>query len=359
MPIDRRRALLRAAALGGAATVAACVGSGAKGTVRWDMVTTWPADAPGFGSAAKQLAAWIGRASNGRLRIEVHGGHERVAPFEVFDAVADGRAQMGHGAAHFWQGKAAAAPFFATVPFGLNAQETNGWLLHGGGMELWRELYARFGLLPFAAGNTGMQSAGWYNREITSVADLRGLKIRMPGLGGEVMRRLGAIPVQVEGMDVFAALKAGAIDAAEWVAPDNDRAFGLQRMATYCYTPGWQEPAMTLECLVNRKAFEALPADLQLIVELACRASNDDVLAGFTTRNQRAFAALAGKDGAVFRQFPDTVLDALRRASDEVLAGLAASDPTAQRVFDSYRAYRAQARAWHAVSEVAYYRARS
>ncbi len=359
MPVDRRRILLRAAALGGAAALAGCAQRGAPSTLRWHMVTTWPASAAGFGTAAKRLAAWIGRASNGRLRIAVHGGHQRVAPFEVFDAVTNGTAQMGHGAAHYWQDKSPAAPFFGTVPFGLNAQEMNGWLQHGGGMQLWRELYAGFGLVPFAAGNTGVQTAGWYNREITSVADLRGLKVRMPGLGGEVLRRLGAIPIQLDGKDIFAALKAGTIDAAEWVGPDHDQASGLHRVAKYCYYPGWQEPGTTLECIVNQAAFAALPEDLKLIVEIACRASNDAVLAEFTTRNQRALTELVGKQGATFRQLPQTVLDALRRTSEVVLAELADGSAMAGRVFASFKAYRAETRAWHAISEVAYYQARS
>lgn len=359
MQPDRRRVLLQAATLGGAAALAGCSGGNADRPLRWNMVTTWPASAPGFGTAATRLAAWIESASNGRLRISVHGGFERVAPFEMFDAVANGSAQMGHGAAYYWQGKVPAAPFFAAVPFGLNAQEMNGWLHRGGGMDLWRELYAPFGLLPFAAGNTGVQTAGWYNREITSLADLRGLKIRMPGLGGEVMRRLGAIPVQLDGDDIFAALKAGAIDAAEWVGPANDQSFGLQRVAKYCYYPGWQEPGTTLECVVNKAAYAALPEDLRTIIGIACRASNDDVLAEFTTRNQRARTELASRHGAVFRQLPGTVLDALRRTSDEVLSRIAAGNPMAQRVYDSFRTYRNEARAWHAVSEVAYYQARS
>ncbi len=359
MSIDRRRVLLQAAALGGVAALAGCAPRCGGYSLRWQMVTTWPAHAPGFGTGAERLAKWIERASNGRLRIDVHGGNQQVAPFEVFDTVAAGGAQMGHGAAYFWQDKAPAAPFFAAVPFGLNAQEMNGWLHHGGGMALWRELYAGFGLVPFAAGNTGVQTAGWYNREITSVADLRGLKIRMPGLGGEVMRRLGAIPVQVAGKDLFAALKSGAIDAAEWVAPGDDAAIGLQRIAQYCYYPGWQEPGTTLECIVNQAAFEALPEDLATIVELACRALNEDLLAEFTTRNQQALKDLVHAQGATFRQLPDTVLDALRQASDEVLTRVAEGDPMAQRVYDSFRAYRHGARAWHAISEVAFYQARS
>lgn len=359
MPIDRRRVLLQAAALGGATALAGCARQTAAHPLHWHMVTTWPADAPGFGAAARRLASWIEVASDGRLRVTVHGGFERVAPFGVFDAVADGDAEMGHGASHYWQSRAPAAPFFAAVPFGLNAQEMNGWLHHGGGLALWRELYAGFGLVPFPAGNTGVQVAGWYNREIISTADLVGLKIRMPGLGGEVMRSLGAVPVHVDGSALYSALKAGTLDAAEWVAPFHDAGLGLHRVAKYCYYPGWHEPGTSLECIVNKTAFEALPEDLQTIVSLACRAANDDVLADFSARNAAATATLRREHGALFRLLPGTVLDALRSASEAIIANLAASDPFAGRVYESYRAWRDEVRAWHAISEVAFYQARS
>ncbi len=359
MPIDRRRVLVQAAALGGAAALAGCARGTSAHPLHWHMVTAWPGASPGFGTGARRLAQWIETASNGRLRVTVHGGFERVAPFGVFDAVASGEAQMGHSAAHYWQARAPAAVFFATVPFGLTAQEMSGWLYQGGGLALWRELYAGFGLVPFPAGNTGMQTAGWYNREITSTSDLVGLKIRMPGLGGEVMRSLGAVPVHVDGSQIYTALKSGALDAAEWVAPFHDAALGLHRVAKYCYYPGWHEPGTSLECIVNKTAYEALPEDLQTIVSLACRASNEDVLADFSSRNATAAVALRRDHGALFRLFPGTVLDALRSASETVVANLAAADPFAARVHDSYRAWRKGARAWQGLSDVTYLQAGS
>ena len=247
----KRRDIVRGAGLAAAAAgLAACAprtaGGPASGDsslrLQWKMVTSWPTNFPGLGTGAAKLAETITQASGGRLTVKVYGAGELVPAFEVFDAVSRGTAEMGHSAAYYWKGKAAAAPFFCAVPFGLNAQEMNGWLYNGGGLELWRELYAPFGLVPFPAGNTGVQLAGWFRKPLATLEDLKGLKMRIPGLGGEVMARVGATPVNLPGAEIFSSLQSGAIDAAEWVGPYNDLAFGLHRAAKYCYYPGWQEP---------------------------------------------------------------------------------------------------------------------
>ena len=360
----KRRELLRSASLAAVATgLAACgarpegaAGKAASGeTFTWKMVTSWPTNFPGLGTGAASLAEMITQASGGRLTVKVYGAGELVPAFEVFDAVSRGTAEMGHSASYYWKGKAPAAPFFAAVPFGLNAQEMNSWLYNGGGLELWRELYAPFGLVPFPAGNTGVQMAGWFRKPIESMASLKGLKMRIPGLGGEVMARVGATPVNLPGAEIFSALQSGAIDAAEWVGPYNDLAFGLHRAAKFCYYPGWQEPGPTLECMVNKAALDTLPKDLQEIVALCCRAVNDAMLAEYTARNQQALNALVREHGVELRQLPADVLVALRKASDKVLEEVAASDALARRALDSMRAFRSQAKAWHAVSEESYY----
>src|SRR5690606_39085449 len=197
-------------AAGSAAALAACAPKPQGGTTsnsqqrfQWKMVTSWPPNFPGLGTSVVRLGEMLDQASGGRLTLKIYGGNELVPPFEVFDAVSRGTVEMGHCAAYYWKGKSEAAPFFCAVPFGLNAQEMNGWLYHGGGLELWRELYAKFDLVPFPCGNTGVQMAGWFNREITSVDDLKGLKMRIPGLGGEVMARLGVVPVNIPGGEIF------------------------------------------------------------------------------------------------------------------------------------------------------------
>ena len=362
-----RRRFLRAGALAAAAgTLAACggpenaaAGKAADGRrFKWRMVTTWPANFPALGTGATRLAEMIGRASGGRITIKVHGAGELVPAFETFDAVSRGTVEMGHGAAYYWTGRSPACAFFAAVPFGLNAQEMNGWLYHGGGLELWRELYSGFGLVPFAAGNTGVQMAGWFNREINSVADLKGLKMRIPGLGGEVMARLGAVPVNLPGAELFTALQTGALDAAEWVGPYNDLAFGLHRAAKHYYYPGWHEPGATLEAIVNKKAYESLPEDLQAVVETCCRAINDDMLAELTAQNGQALRQLIDEHKVTVAPLPAEVLAALKTESAAVIAGVAAKDAFAKRVLESYRAHQARVSAWHANSELPYYIAR-
>ena len=191
----------------------------AKTEHKWKMVTTWPKNFPGLGTGANKLAELIGEMSGGRITVKVYGAKELVPAFEVFDAVSRGTAEMGHGAAYYWKGKSEAAQFFSTVPFGMTAQEMNGWLYYGGGLELWTELYAGFDLVPAPAGNTGVQMGGWFNKEINSVDDLKGLKMRIPGLGGEVLKRAGGTPVNLPGGELFTSLQSGAIDATEWVGP--------------------------------------------------------------------------------------------------------------------------------------------
>jgi TRAP-type mannitol/chloroaromatic compound transport system substrate-binding protein len=327
---------------------------GVNEVIHWKLVTTWPRNFPGLGTGANNLARLINEMSGGRLQVKVYGAGELVPAMEVFGAVMQGTAEMGHGAAYYWKGKSEAAQFFAAVPFGLTAQEMNAWLLYGGGMELWREVYAPFGVVPVVAGNSGVQMAGWFNREINSVADLRGLKMRIPGLGGEVLSRAGGTPLNLPGGEIFTSLQSGAIDATEWVGPYNDLAFGLYKAAKYYYYPGWHEPGTTLEALVNRAAFAALPEDLQHIVTNACHVVNADMLAEYTARNNAALKTLVEEHGVDLRRLPDTVLERLRELSDEVVAGIAANDPLSGKVYESFSRFREQVTAWSDVSERAY-----
>ena len=341
------------------ATVTAPAAAGNFKPVKWKMVTTWPKNFPGLGTGANYLAELVTRMSGGRIEVKVYGAKELVPAFEVFGAVSQGTAQMGHGSAYYWKGKSEAAQFFSAVPFGLTADEMNAWLYHGGGMELWQETYAPFGLVPLASGNTGVQMAGWFNREINSLEDLKGLKMRIPGLGGEVLARAGGIPVSLPGGELFTSLQSGAIDATEWVGPYNDLAFGLYKAAKYYYYPGWHEPGTTLECMVNKQAFEALPEDLQAIVTSAARVANQDMFTEYVARNNQALQTLLNEHHVDMRPLPDDVLQHLKRLSDEVVAEVAAKDALSQRVFDSFQAFRQQVIAWGDISERAYLNARA
>jgi TRAP-type mannitol/chloroaromatic compound transport system substrate-binding protein len=334
--------------LAAAATLSACAQDAAdcgddgvisRQTFEWSCVTSWPPKFPGLGMAPENLAARVEAASAGRLKIKIYGGGELVPPFEVFDAVSRGTVEMGHGASYYHKGKVDAAQFFTAIPFGMTNLELNGWLYYGGGMALWRELYAPFNLVPFPTGNTGVQMGGWFNKEINSVNDLKGLKMRIPGLGGEVLRRAGGTPVTLPGSEIFTALQTGAIDATEWVGPYNDASFGLHKAARYYYYPGWQEPGPGLETIINRDAWDSLPADLQEIVSTTCQAITTDMAAEYTNGNAVSLQQLKKDPNVELRRFPPEVIELLRSITADVVDELMASDPAAAKIGKAYFEY--------------------
>lgn len=326
--------------------------------VEWKMVTTWPKNFPGLGTGAERLADLINQMSGGRLNVKVYGAKELVPAFEVFDAVSRGTAQMGHGAAYYWKGKSPATQFFAAMPFGMTAQEFNAWIYYGGGQALWDEVYEPFGVKGVPAGNTGVQMGGWFNKEILSLDDLKGLKMRIPGLGGEVLKRLGGTPINLPGGEIFTSLQTGSIDATEWVGPYNDLAFGLYKTAKYYYFPGFHEPGTCLEAIFNKQDLASLPADLQAIVLNAAKAANVDMLSEYMARNPEALKQLVEQHGAELRQFPADVLAQLRQVSAEVMASVAEQDATSKKVYEAYNAFLAKVRAYTGSSELAYLKAR-
>ena len=334
------------------------VETGTQQQFHWKLVTTWPKNFPGLGSGAENFSRYVNEMSNGRLTVRVYGAGEIVPAFEVFDAVSQGVVDAGHGAAYYWKGKIPASVFFTAVPFGMNAQELNGWLHYGGGLELWREAYAPANIIPFAGGNSGVQMAGWFNKEINTVDDLKGLKMRIPGLAGEVFAAAGGTAVRIPGGELYTSLQTGVIDALEWVGPYNDLAFGFHEVAKYYYYPGWHEPGSMLELIVNEQSFAALPDDLQAIVTYAARAANQDMLDEFTARNNAALQQLVEKHGVELRRLPDEVLLALWRANEVVMQELIDKDPMAAKVYASFKPFYDGARAYHHISEQAYINAR-
>ena len=333
--------------------------AGPSETFEWSMVTSWPPRYPGLGIATNNLADRIDAASGGRLKIRVYASGELVPAFEVFDAVSRGTVEMGHGAGYYHRGKVDAAQFFTTIPFGLNYMEMNGWLYYGGGLELWRELYEPFNLVPFPCGNSGVQMGGWFNKEINSIEDLRGLKMRIPGMGGEVLRRAGGTPVTLPGSEIFTSLQTGAIDATEWVGPYNDVAFGLHNVARYYYYPGWHEPGPTLECIVNRDAWESLPDDLKALVDLATQAINCDMAAEYTHGNVNSLQQLVDDPDVELRKFPDEVVEHLKAITDEVVAEMVENDPAVARIYESFNAFRESSALNQRISEQAFLETRS
>jgi TRAP-type mannitol/chloroaromatic compound transport system substrate-binding protein len=317
----------------------------------WKLVTTWPPHFPVLGEGADKLAKQIEVMSGGRLKIQVYGGNELVPPMEVFDAVSLGSAEMGHGAAYYWAGKAAAAPFFTSIPFGMNAQQMNAWLLGGGGLQLWEAYYDTLNLIPFPCGNTGVQMGGWFNKEINSMADMQGLKMRMPGLGGKVINKAGSSAILVAGAEIYTSLERGVIDAAEWIGPYHDYKLGLHKVAKYYYYPGWHESGSTMELIVNKQAFMSLPADLQEIVRSAAYRSNMWMLAEFEAQNNFYLNKLINEEKVQLRQFPAEVLQALKKYSQEVIQEMVEADPSSKKVYDSILAFKNNILDWNKVSE--------
>ncbi len=354
--------------LAAAAGVAACSSettscdgaqAGYSETFNWSMVTSWPPGFPGLGKGAENLAKRIGEASNGRLNIKVYAAGELVPAFEVFDSVSRGTVEMGHDASYYHRGKLDAAQFFTAIPFGMNFFELNAWLYYGGGLELWEELYAPFNLVPFPAGNTGVQMGGWFNREIRSVDDLKGLKMRIPGLGGEVLRRAGGTPVNLPGSEIFTSLSTGAIDATEWVGPYNDVSFGLHKAAKYYYYPGWQEPAPALEAIINKSAWDSLPDDLKSIVRIASQSITIEMASEYTYGNTMSLQQLKEDPNVELRRFPADVLSRLKAISKEVIEELAEKDEKARKIYESFRKFQAVSEEYQAISEQAYLETRS
>ncbi len=291
-----------------------------------------------------------------RWPFEYHGLRrwELVPALGVFDAVSQGTVEMGHGAGYYWAGKAPAAQFFAAVPFGFNAQSMNAWILSGGAMKLWEEVYAPFNLKPFLAGNTGVQMGGWFNKEINSMEDFKGLKMRIPGLGGKVLKKAGGNAILVAGGEIYTNLDRGVIDATEWVGPFHDLKMGFYKAAKYYYYPGWHEPGTSLEVMVNQKAWDKLPKDLQAIVDAAIQKANLWMLSEFEAKNNGALQELITKHNVQLKQFPDEVLKSLKKLALEVLDEVAESDPMSRKVYDHFLKFRDNIYAWNKVTEERY-----
>ena len=360
----KRREFLKTATVAGAAMAATTAASSfpkpalAQDAKKWRMQTTWPKNFPGLGTGANKLAEFIGAASNGRLTVEVFGGGEIVPAFETMDAVSSGTLEMGHGAPYYWKGKVPATQFIASIPFGLNVMEQNAWIQFGGGQELADKVYKELGCKFFASGNTGVQMGGWFNKEINSLEDYKGLKMRIPGLGGEVVKAAGGNVVNLPGGEIPPALQSGAIDATEWVGPYNDLAFGLYKSAKFYYYPGWHEPATLLDNFINLQAWEGLDSELQAIITTANAYANGYVLNEFMANNNASLNTLVNDHGVILKKFPDQVLNGLGGLSGEVIGGIAGGDPLSHEVMESIGKFRIQAINYAKVSEEAFYVAR-
>lgn len=357
-----RRKFLATAAVGGAVaagTAGLAAPAIAQGKTEWRMVTTWPKNYPGQGTAAERLAKTIGEATDGRLTIKVFAAGELVPAFESFDAVTRGAADLMHSSPYYWQNKHKAMNFFSTVPYGMTTAELNAWMEFGGGQELWDELYASFNLKGFHCGSTGVQMGGWFNKEINSVADLDGLKMRIPGLGGDALRKLGVTTISLPAGEIFGALQSGAIDATEWVGPFNDLSLGFFKVAKHYYWPGMHEPGTAAEITVDKKKFDALPKDIQIIFQAVARQENVLFTAEFNARNGAALDTLVRQHGVQLRRLPNEVLTAYGKASGEVIAELRDSgDEITKKIVESFLKVRREQMGWSRIGEQEFMNAR-
>jgi TRAP-type mannitol/chloroaromatic compound transport system substrate-binding protein len=349
MPVIDRRRFVAGTGTALAGTVAVPAVARAA-TQRWRMVTSWPKRLPGPGMSAERIAERIAALSGGRLQVTVHAAGELVPAFEVLDAVGGGVAELGHTAAFYWQGKEPAAAFYTTVPFGLTPLEHVAWVDVGGGQALWDELYAPFGVKPFMAGNTGVCMGGWFRREVQSLDDLKGLKIRSLGLGGEVYRRLGATPQTTPVGEILTSLQSGVLDAAEFVGPGTDIALGLYRVAPFYYGPGFNKPNGTGECIVARKAWNAADAETKAIITHACAAEASFALSEMERLNAEALAVLTSRDNVKLKSFAPAIVAAARKQAADVVGELTTRGVMARKVHESYVVFRDRTAAWSRVS---------
>jgi len=356
-----RRSFFRGA---GVATVAAAASALAAPAIAQDrrelrMATPWPAGLPGLESSVQRLVRRIGDMTDGRITIVPFTAGGLVPQLEEFAAASDGRADLFHGPDYYYAALSPALNFFANTPLGLTAIEHAAWLRFGGGQDLWDRHHARFGLKPLLAGNTGTQMAGWFKRPIETLADVRGLNFRMPGLGGEVWRRLGMNVVAMPGSQILAALEDGRLDGADWIGPWNDREFGLYRAASHYYFPSLAEGSATVSLGINAGVWESLSSADRAIFEIACEAEHQAMLAEFHYNNAIALTELTSTHGVTIHDLPADIVAAVAEVAPAVIADTAGSDPLANEIVASITAARAPLRRWTEIGEGAYVDARA
>ena len=326
----------------------------AKKVYRLKMAEGWPANFPIFGDTTKNLAKMVDTMSNGRLKITIDSKNKHKAPLGIFDMVRSGQYDMGHSASYYWKGKVPETLYFTTMPFGMTTPEQYGWFYHGGGMELMEKLYDKYGLMSFPGGNTGNQMGGWFQKEINSINDLKGLKMRIPGFAGEVLAKVGAKPTNISVGELYTALERRTIDALEWVGPSLDLRMGFHKIAPYYYT-GWHEPATELQFLVNKRTWKKLPPDLQEILRVAMRTSAYDMYIHSYHASGENWATMALEYPNIkVKTFPESVIAALKKANNELLAEAAAKSAVAKEIQDSQATYMKKVRAWSKISDKAY-----
>ncbi|MDD2780531.1 TRAP transporter substrate-binding protein DctP [Sulfuricurvum sp.] len=308
------------------------------------LATSWPASFPIMGTGVEHFAERVKAASGGSLIIKIYPKETLVPALAVFDAASTGEIDIFHSGPYYWKGKNSAFALFSGTPFGLTSEEINSWMLFGGGMEFWREMYAKHNLYPLLGGNTNVQMGGWFRKPIRSLADLKGLKMRVPGIGGEVFSRLGVNPVLLAAGEIYPALERGMIDATEWVGPALDLKMGFYKVAKYYYS-GWHEPGSVLELTFNKKVWESLSSEHQAIVQIASEEMNSRMSLEFHSKNLDALQEIQ-KLGITIQKFPDDVNRAAKKALEEYLKIESVSNPDFKKIYESMENYLQKSRAW-------------
>ena len=357
----KRRQFLKGAALAGTAAGASAIVTPAiaQSRIEWKMVTTWPKNFPGQGTGAVRFANSVEAATDGRLKINVFAAGELVPPFESFDAVTRGAADLMHATPYYWPNKHKALMMFSTVPFGLTTSEQEAWMTYGGGQQLWDKVLEPFNLKGYHAGSTGVQMGGWFNKEITGPDSVKGLKMRIPGLGGEALKKMGLTVVNLPGGEIFAALQSGAIDATEWVGPWNDLTFGFYKIAKYYYWPGMHEPSTQIEVTADKKKLMALPKDLRAIFEACVYQESIKFTAEFNARNGASLQTLIQTHNVQLKRFPNDFLQVYGEKCGEVIQEMRdAGDAVTKEVIESFLKARREQSGWGRIAEQGFLNAR-
>ena len=357
----QRRDFLTGAGAGLAASaLAACGGkqeattaTGELPTVRWRLASSYPKSLDTIYGAAEVMAKRVEAITHGKFQIRVYAGGDIVPGLQVLDAVQQGTVECGHSASYYYVGKNMAFAFDCAVPFGLTARQQNAWMYHGGGLELTRALFKDYNILNFPGGNTGVQMGGWFRKEIKSLADLNGLKMRIPGIGGQILAKLGAVPQTLAGGDIYPALERGAIDAAEWVGPYDDEKLGFAKIAKHYYYPGWWEGGPQLSFYVNIDKWNALPEAYRQAFETACMEANVQMLAAYDTKNPQALQRLLGQ-GVQLHAYPTDVMAAAQQIAIDLYEEEAARNPAFKTIYEPWKAFQAASNQWSKLAESSY-----
>ena len=352
--VNRRKFLTGGAVVASAAAIQQAVAqTPSLPQVRWRCASSFPKSLDTIFGGAEVISKRVEQLTFGKFQMRVFAGGELVPPFGVVDAVQQGTVEATHTAGYYFVGKNRTFAFDTTIPFGLNTRQQNSWMYYGGGLDLMRDFFKQFNIISFPAGNTGAQMGGWWRKPIKSLADVKGVKMRIAGLGGEVMARLGLVPQQIPGGDIYPALERGAVDAAEWVGPYDDEKLGFYKIAPNYYYPGWWEPNAQVSLYVNIKEWEKLPKEYQAAMETACYEANIDMTARYDFKNVQALERLV-KNGVKLRQFPIDMMRAAQKAAFQLYEEESKKNPSWKKVYDNFIGFRRQQYLWHRVAEYSY-----